>query len=353
MKITILTLGDYNFGNRLQNYALTKVLEELSGAQVRTARIRDYNPVLNTFWLPLCFAKALVGSSKSAKKKRALKILSFTYRYIPTIQTRPERLIKNEDIVVVGSDQCWNPNWGVGARKDGAQCLIGKASNKKLSYAASFGVTEKDFPEAMRVRYGEWLKTFSSISVREDEAVKIVYDFSGVEAKLVLDPTMLLDVDSWESIERRPKNFSYSVNEYSLEFVLGKNADCLVGKCAQAISGPVFKLTNDVSEVGPSEFLWLIRNARSVVTDSFHASVFSLMFHKPLLVLPRKDHLGDMSTRFETLKRFSGFERCIVGDEEASFSPFEGMDWECFDSELEAYRLDSLKWLENALGKCL
>lgn len=354
MKITILTIDSYNHGNRLQNYALTSVLEQISGLTVRTARIRHFSAIRNTLWFPLSYGKALLRSSRSLEDRRALKFLEFTHRYIPTIQVRPDQIVSNDDVVVVGSDQCWNPNWDLGARSDGLQCVIGKPANKKLSYAASFGIAEEAFSDTWKQRYGGWLKTFTSISVREDEAVSIVRNLSGIVAKWVLDPTMLLDKTNWQAIEKRPAGFSYRPREYCLKYVLGSEKDdAAIREYAQQEQISVYELLKTTPEVGPAEFLWLIHHAHSVVTDSFHGSVFSLLFHKRLFVLRRKDHLGDMSSRFETLKRFSGFEHCLVTDARCLGRQSDEMDWSCFESELAAFRRSSLAWLADALGRCI
>lgn len=352
--ITILTIDSYNQGNRLQNYALSETLKNLSDEKVRTARIRDFGGVRNALWFPLSKAKASIKAMRSASDKRAVRFLDFTHRRIPTIQITPKQLIENDDIVVVGSDQCWNPDWGLGARADGLQCVVGKASVKKLSYAASFGVSENHFTQEQKERYGSWLKSLNSISVREKEAVKIVRDFSGRDAQLVLDPTMLLTATEWLSLERKPKGFPYADDAFCLEYVLGKSdANGSAHGYAERAGVPVYTLTNLTPEVGPEEFIWLIHHSHAVFTDSFHGSVFSLIFHKRLLVLKRNDHLADMSSRFETLSQFSVFDSCVSDNNDSCFvMEHDQHDWDVYDAELAALRSDSIDWLRNALSKC-
>ena len=354
MTITILTIDSFNHGNRLQNYALSTVLKRLTKEKVRTGRVRDFGDLRNTLWYPLSLGKALVRSKRSLADRRAVKFLKFTHKYIPTTQLRPSQLVHNDDIIVVGSDQCWNPSWDLGARSDGLQCVIGKPASKKLSYAASFGITEDSFPDEWQWRYSKWLQTFDSISVREDEGVKIVEDFSGVKAQWVLDPTMLLEISDWEQIEKRPKNFPYESGMFCLKYVLGADSgNAGIDNYSEVRRLPVFVLHKLTPEVGPAEFLWLIHHAHAVFTDSFHGSAFSLLFHKRLFVISRNDHLGDLSSRFETLKRFTGFEKCIVGDEAAfdSISDDRKIDWGLFEEELNDYRATSLDWLKKALEK--
>lgn len=356
MTITILTIDSFNHGNRLQNYALSTALKELTKEKVRTARVRDFGDLRNALWYPLSLGKALVRSRGSLADRRAVRFLEFTHKHIPTVQIRPSQLVHSDDIVVVGSDQCWNPNWGLGARSDGLQFVVGKPASKKLSYAASFGVSRDSFSLEWRQRYSEWLKTFGPISVREDEGAEIVEDLSGISAKWVLDPTMLLRASDWEQIEKKPKNFPYEPDMFCLKYALGIDGDSSEVKTySGAHQLPVFELRKFTPEVGPAEFLWLIHHAHTVFTDSFHGSVFSLLFHKRLFVMSRNDHLGDMSSRFETLKRFPGFEKCIIDDETCSDSLSDEckMDWGVFERKLDGYRAASLAWLRDALEKVL
>lgn len=352
--ITILTIDSYNQGNRLQNYALSETLKELADEEVRTARVRDFSRVRNRFWYPLGKLKASLKAGGSVSDRRALKFLDFTHRRIPTVQLTPRQVVESDDIVVVGSDQCWNPDWGLGAREDGLQCVFGKASDKKLSYAASFGVSEEQFTQEWKERYGLWLRSFSNISVREKEGVAMVRSFSGKDARLVLDPTMLLTAAQWATIEKRPKDFPYAADEFCLKYLLGKESEGGLAQDHAEYKGmPVYSLTQLDSDVGPEEFMWLIHHAHAVITDSFHGSVFSLLFHKPLFVIRRKDHLADMSSRFDTLKRFSVFGPCMVEDDDVSLAAEQDQqNWDIFEMELAGFRAESLAWLKDALNGC-
>lgn len=351
--ITILTLNTHNYGNRLQNYALTLALRKMTGDTVETVRVDQSGGLKNALRYPLSRTKTWMRSLRDDGAKRALKFIEFTHRYVPTVYLTPAKILARPGTFVVGSDQCWNPDWGLGMRADGLQCLIGVPSDRKLSYAASFGVSLEHFDDQARKRYGEWLRTFDHLSVREDEAVRIVKEVSGKDAQWVLDPTMLLDEYEWASVEQKPTGFDCEDEAYVVTYLLGNEAlSSLIDARAASRGLPVVSITEESPECGPAEFIWLLRHAAEVLTDSFHCTVFSLLFHKPFLVLKREDHLADMSSRFESLKRFPGFAERLRLQDEVDLNEIPSMDWSSFETELERLRAESSRWLKSALEDC-
>lgn len=348
--VFILTIDSMNYGNRLQNYALYSVLNDLLDTNVTTVRLRDFSSLRNKYWYSLSKGKALFKSLNDESARRDSIFLSFTHKHIPTIQMTPDELRDSDGVLVIGSDQCWNPGWGLGERADGLQCGVGFSSSRKLSYAASFGISLNDFPASWRGRYGEWLSKINHISVREEEGVRIVKALSGANATWVLDPTMLLESSHWAALERRPKGFRYDKDGFILNYVLGESvAANQINKREKSSKLPVVRIGKTTSNVGPAEFLWLIHNAESVFTDSFHGTVFSLLFHRRVFVYSRKDSLGDMSSRFEVFKLFDMFSERVDAEDSMSLPD---MDWEVFESKLARLRAHSIKWLKSALADC-
>ena len=155
------------------------------------------------------------------------------------------------------------------------------------------------------------MNDFSALSVREEAGREIIKELTGKNATVIVDPTLLLSQEEWRKIERKPKGaekgyiltyFLSSMNEkakkllekekgnYRIYNLLDKN-DLIAGKA------------------GPSEFLWLFDNADLILTDSFHASVFSFLFDKPFVVFDRNWSEGNMNSRLVTLLSKLGLER--------------------------------------------
>lgn len=350
MMITILTIDSTNYGNRLQNYALTRVLETISGGQVRTVRVRDFGIIRNKFWYPLSRGRAFLGGLINKRRRRDSVFLTFTHRFIPTVQMAPHEIISLNGLIVIGSDQCWNPEWGLGSREDGLQCAIGHPAAKNLSYAASFGITLEAFSPEWRARYAELLQNINCISVREDEAARIVSSLTGSEAQWVLDPTMLLNVNEWKTIERAPKSSDEYSEGFVLKYILGNElASSQISDYATKYNLPIIEIGRDTTNIGPSEFIWLIHHAHAIFTDSFHGSVFSLLFHKRVFVFTRNDHLSDMSSRFLSLGKFTGFNQRM---DSANALLLPDMNWTVFEEELERFRFVSMDWLSQAMLLC-
>lgn len=195
--------------------------------------------------------------------------------------------------LVVGSDQVWHPVINEG---DGTYFLANVPDGvKRISYAPSFGVDEFE-PELERKMAG-WLARFDALSVREPQGARIVKRLCGREATVVCDPTLLLGRVEYETIERRPR-FGLPEKYIAVYTICGhpwaENAAIELGK---KMVLPVVHLPGGqlarwylpgkpkrVTALGPAEWLWFIHHAEYVVTNSFHGTVFSLMFHKPFTV---------------------------------------------------------------------
>ena len=353
--IRIITICSNNYGNRLQNLALTKVLERMTEDSVVTLRIRDRKPfqsVVNKHWELFHFVKnSLLGLAKE-RNKAAIPFLAFTHQHIPTIQLCPEELIDLDGVFVIGSDQCWNPGWGLGARKDGIQCAVGIPPERKIAYAASIGIQYRDMPAEWRGRYASWLSDVGSISMREEEGARAVRELIGRAVPTVLDPTMLLKAEEWQRIEKKPAGENHLEEDFCLKYVLGEGDESdQIEQIAAKAGAKVFDMGRVSKPIGPAEFLWLIHHAKIICTDSFHGSVFSLLFHRPYVIFNRRDSYVDMSSRFETLGSFSQVNSHRYGEDGFSWDAVWNMDWRTFEIELAAKRNSSEAWLGEALDK--
>lgn len=310
MKSAIITLTKmYNYGNSLQNYAVQEVLKAF-GLNSET--------IIYEFRTPMELIKSRIKKLLKYKdgRKKALfdkfekdYIIQSRFRDIKEYHKKVEDYF---DYYFVGSDQVWNATWydRYSFMKD-VFLLSFTNNSKKIAYAASFGV--QDLPDKWKPWFREYLGKFKAISVREDAGKNIVEDLTGKTAEVIIDPTMMLDVEVWRKIENDPNVVE---GKYVLTYFLSPpNADALrlsdkLGRQYKVIN------INDViiaSSVGPTEFLWLFDHADLILTDSFHGSVFSILFDKPFQVFDRQSKDVSMMSRITTLLSKFGLERKYAG----------------------------------------
>ena len=205
------------------------------------------------------------------------------------------------DYYVVGSDQVWNPHHG--KLKD-LDLLVGIEESKRIAYAASIGIDELPHNVKDKAKR-EWLK-FKAISVREDKGKKIIEELTGRnDVQVSLDPTMLLASEEWSKLAKRPKQLK--TDKYILNYFLGELSEQRKNEIERIARENDCEIINILDkngpfyETGPSEFLYLEQNAFLICTDSFHSSVFSILFNRPFIVFNREDINKSMNSRIDTL----------------------------------------------------
>ncbi len=262
--------------------------------------------------------------------------------------------------VLVGSDQLWLP---VNIVADYYTLNFVPEHVNKISFATSFGVSQ--IPEKYKDQYQKFLKRIENLSVREDAGVKLVKDLTGREAKLVCDPTLLFDKEEWMSIQKEERLIK---EKYIFCYFLGKTVE--YRKFAERIkekTGYKIVSLNHLDEyvkysdkfadeapfdIGPSEFLNLIRNAEFVCTDSFHGTVFSLINQKKFFVFRRYQNKSKVSTnsRLDSLLKIVNLsDRMLDGDEEVKDLLEKEIDYEVVSKKLGEFREDSKAFLRGAL----
>ncbi len=346
MKIAILTIQGDNYGNRLQNYALQTVLERLGHNAVSLQRYGGLKGFVRLRARSSRLARRLMAD-KHGKKASFCAFDSEYIDFSPKVVSSSHvshGLDSAYDCFVIGSDQVWNPDFSFNSE---VEYLPMVPAAKKLSYAASFGVSEI---AENRERTAELLDGIGSISAREAAGAEIVRDLTGREAAVVLDPTLLLGPQDWRVVAKKPVNADCD-SPYVFKYVLGNDVNGKrIDRMAQSSGLKIIDVMDPALAIGPSEFVWLIAHSELVCTDSFHASVFALLHHKPLAIFERESADADMSSRFDTLCEAFGLvghrssEDCF-GDE-AIF----GTDWGLFESRLGELRASSMEWLESAIG---
>lgn len=296
-KIGILTITDFNnYGNRLQCYALQKFIENM-GFEANQINFKKINLKKS---IKSCLKCLINYKNQRCLTKRKKMFKAFTKKYIKTFSCN--RMKKNRfDTFIVGSDQVWNPYFDTTQLNN---FLIFTNKQKRNSYAASFGISE--IPYACKDKYAYLLREFNHISVREDTGADIIKELTGKEdVEVLLDPTMLIKEAEWASIAKKP--IFMNDDKYILLYFLGKISDerkKIINEYAKKKNLKIINILDKSSEyyiTGPSEFLYLEKNAEAIFTDSFHSTVFALIFNRPFLVFNREDSHANMNSRVETL----------------------------------------------------
>lgn len=283
MKIAVLThpLGA-NYGGILQAWALSTYIESLGHQVVVLNRENDLpllKRIVKNFLKTIGYKR--YSNPKYAKLVRFVK-QNINYSKVLSTDHQMSSYIKSHgiDIVIVGSDQVWRADF---ARKYGYNYFLDFVPEgvRKVSYAASFGLSNWNYDLEETKKIVELISKFVSVSVREDEGVALCHTYLGTEAHHVLDPTLLLSAEDYEKVTSKrivPENYVFVYwlgGEDEKEEALAK---ALVEK----------KRIVDISLRGNETLLsvenWLsyIKYADIVVTDSFHGCVFSLLFHKTI-----------------------------------------------------------------------
>ena len=310
-KVGICTLYDNeNIGNRLQNYAVQFILEQM-GCQTETlpiVRVYGKRAKLKQWLQHLC-TSASKREQQKRKQKRKRAITAFTEEYIHLGQPvnkfdLPKDLKDRYDYFVTGSDQVWR-NWSEKKEDLDFYMLRFCERSQRIALAPSFG---KDEITTNRDLYVEGLKGFDHLSVREQSGQRLIEQLTGQQARVLLDPTMFVDVKQWCAIEKRPDWLPQS--KYMVIYSLSE-IDPSVQMYLKRFESEymMIELKNPKIEswynTRPDEFLYLIHHASLVVTDSFHACVFSILYHTDFIVYERQLK-NSMFSRIETLMKTFG-----------------------------------------------
>ena len=366
--VAIITIDDYiNYGNRLQNYALTKLLQNegfkvFNGIRVFTKEdwvIRTNGAIKKIVKCCTPFSvvrgKMYSPQDKSGlKKEREMRFLDFIHSYTTILD--PVVCVNHScankafgkygiDYYIAGSDQVWNPYYEAKAY----EFLTFAPKDKRLSFAASIGADS--IPEEAKWYFKKNLSDMKYISVREDKAAEIVKELTGRTADITLDPTLLLDKTEWEHIAKKPE--LYIEDKYICTYFLGEVPEAVKAFAIEK-EMPIYALNSQDSPelytLDPAEFLYIIQNASYVLTDSFHAVAFSIKFNKEFYVFDRKqDGVSSMFSRIETVTKRFGLENRIQSrDRIIEQEPIS--NWNEIEKELVAEKNKSMGKLLEAMG---
>lgn len=263
--------------------------------------------------------------------------------------------VSDYDAYICGSDQVWNPRCHGGINDPGYFLQFACGKRRTIAYAPSFGVSV--LPDSCRCNLGDYAGNIDFVSVREDSGAGLLSD-AGIDARVVVDPTLLLFAEDYDLAASRP---DWLPKRYLVVYKFGNRSeyDRLIKSTAKRLGLDVVNIPAGLDsplktrwDIGPAEFLSLIRDAELVCTDSFHATVFSTVYRTPCLVFPR-DEPGSkqsMNSRMEGLL-------CRLGMK-ARYAPTPAswddaltaeLDYDEAHRRLAEWRADSEAFLQEAL----
>lgn len=368
-KIAILTwLHNGNFGTALQAYALQRVISE-QGYEVENMNYCASPFIKLRNWIENRNSpQLLIGKILALKKRKEFKYHELmrdtkyskfkdNYMNLSRLCKSPnelKQLATRYDLFICGSDQIWSP----ALMNPVYYFSFLPSSCKRIAYAPSFGVTDTTNRKKKQIR--NYIGKFDYISIREVEGQKLIKELSGKDVPVCVDPTMLLEVMQWDQIINEPivmgkyifcyfltKNLSYIESVRKISEKVGLKVVIVPTPKGPFETGFVEKL-----DVGPNEWLNLIRYASYVCTDSFHGCLFAALFHIEFYVYKRFSDSNKKSenSRIYSLTALLGTEDRIIGEDDTGTEMSKtALDYNVIDRNVEKAREQSSKWLFNAI----
>ena len=322
-----------NYGGMLQAYATTKVMEKRHLDYEIIRYKKKVTPLFIIKSIPRIFNRILLNDKYELLQKKINLKFNKEYRKNNEIRskyfgefrdTEFKNLSKTAygykelkkcstkyNVIITGSDQLWSP---AGLPTNFYNLMFVDDKTKKVSYASSFGV--KKIPWYQKNRTRAYLKRLDYISVRENNGAIIVKELIGKDVPVVLDPVCMLDSNEWASLISKEKIIK---EKYIFAYFLGKNQEYRreVEKLSKKLGMKIVALKHldqyvkedenfgdyTLYDVGPREYLNLLKNAEYIFTDSFHGSMFSIIFNKQFVVFNRykKNSKHSKNSRIESL----------------------------------------------------
>ena len=313
MKVSTLTFQEsHNYGALLQAYALQTKLG-MMGCEVE---IINYHSEQKASHYGFGYDKnrSILANiskqlSRGLRKKRMRQMDAFRRDYLKLTKERYDTrealssYAQTRDYIICGSDQIWNYN----SIKGDSTYLLDFVTDpsRKIAYAPSFGTSS--IPNEQKDFYIRNLTNFEKLSVREKTGAEIIRDLMGKEVPVVADPCMLLETEEWRKLSMPIENkklsngfiFVYYIR-YSPELIAAaKKASEETGLPVVISAHSLLDLKNGFQNICLSvpQFLWAVGNAKMVFTNSFHATLFSIVFEKDVHIFPDKREKNNTSSR--------------------------------------------------------
>lgn len=375
-KIAILTQPLItNFGGTLQAFALQKLLTK-KGYDVEIINYQ-YNQISDVKKFLSIIKNRILGKNK---------IYPFFEKELDLIRIEHKRFIKKYmkcskiiysvndlkgyfkekkfDAVVVGSDQVWRVAYSPRIESFFLDFLDDNEKIKKVAYSASFGIDNWQFNKEKTIEIQKLVHKFDAIAVREVSAVGICNEFLNIEVQHTLDPTLLLEPrDYLELLSisdkvscNKGKIFTYVLDndnkkKEAIEKIAKKmNKDIFTNQPKNKVKNNLF-IKNYESYIYPSIENWIksFHEADFIITDSFHGTVFSIIFNKPFISIVNNER---GASRFESLLEQLGLASRMVYEisEISNHLISEVVDYNLVNERLSKLKIESINYLENSLN---
>lgn len=371
MKIGIVTFFCVpNYGAMLQAYALWHYLES-------RGHLIEFIDFSLSRMLPPSFFRCLLSRNRFALHNKLQMvfqrhILDFAMSFPRTRRFSSFNQLALEcpkyDCLIVGSDQMWNPKWLTNDRLRFVMLDFAAPSCRRLACSVSFGIDSWPIDENAAVA-GKFMQRFLAISVREDSGVEVVRKLSGRDdARCLIDPTLLYPKEFYAKLIKDSNNgssesyiFEYFIDHSHedqkwrnvVELVVAKLKIALVKADKIPVEGmaSVFcKKAGIMSKRSVEDWISCISKAEFVCTNSFHGTVFSLLFHRPFVAVLLNGEMAGMNERIVSLLVKVGLgERAIYSSEVSKIADIVNLpvDWRKVDSILEEERRKYCMFLQS------
>ena len=378
-KVALISVWNHNYGSLLQTYAMQQYLNsnDFSNEIIkyseknylrRLLRFTNLNYTRSKFKLTYrnFYLKIFYREVNARLKQRSIKFEQFKnenlfFSTLITNRTRLKKIIKNYDIALLGSDQVLHPS---NLLMNYFNLNFVPLSIKKIGYAPSFGVSS--IPKCQKNRTKAYLNSFNHLSIRENVGQGIVRDLVKREVPVVCDPTLLVSISVWEGLIDNNKLIK---EDYIFCYFLGNNehhrvfADDL--KKVTGLKLVTLKYLDEFVkydlkfgdyspfDIGPKEFVNLISKASYVLTDSFHASIFSILFQRKFFTFNRFSNKNNTSTNsriYSLLGQLNLKDRLISGLESADELYMLPIDYNHVNRNIDEIRGLSEEFIIKALN---
>ena len=308
-KIGIITIfGLTNYGNRLQNYAVHKIFQDLGYDSDTLVCVKSKGWSIAHDMLRIW--NTLRGKTDYKRRTAFDNFVKRTtpVRYVYAKDGKiPESIAEEYTFFFTGSDQVWNPEVRVLEKYN--FFLRFSPPEKRFCIAPSFGVST--IPMRFVLDYKEWINGINYPSCREADGARIIKELTGNDAEVIIDPTMMLNHDQWREIY---ESISIPKRPYVLLFFLGKVSDerrKLINEMKVRYDLQAIDILNDSAycALQPDGLLQILENATVVCTDSFHVAAFSINFNIPFYVFDRQQESSfgnNMTSRIANLLMLFG-----------------------------------------------
>ena len=378
-KIGLVSVHNPNYGSMLQTYALHTYLNGIGADNeiilyTKKNDLRQMRRLMNIQLVLMkgrvvyrdIYCKLFHSDISKQLSLRMSKFEDFKNKHFKFSRNHigwKDLLTTNQDYdtFIIGSDQVWNP---INIGTDFFNLLFTEDKKYRISYASSFGVS--CIPNSQIKKTKQYLERIQCLSTREKTGVEIIKDLTGRDAELVCDPTLLVSKNLWDKLKGE-KRF---INEkYIFCYFLGNNPEhrdfanrfkAKTGYKLVALQHLDELILSDVNfadikpfDVGPAEFVNLISNAEFVLTDSFHGTIFSLLYHKRFFTFSRfeSSSKGSTNSRVISLLEMMGVKEHHIKATQAIDDCLNvEADFDLIDKKIDIFRQKSREYLHKALA---